>query len=376
MARKIFDEADLAAVRRVFESGNLSYLGGQAGAELEARVSARLGCRHTIAIHSAMAGLQMGLMAIGVGEGDEVICDPIVPFGAKSVLYLHARPVFADVDPLTHNVDPASIRERLTSRTKAIVVTHLWGLPAPMDEIMAIAREHKLGVVEDCAHALFATFGGKQAGTFGTAGVFSFQQSKHLTTGDGGLLVTDDPYVAEQANNMLRFGVVPPRLSWNFRMNELTAAVANVQWERAAGYVEEDRRAARLYTDALAGHPALYHPAGDERTQHSYHIWTATYRGDETVGLPQAEFQERCKEAGLQAGFGYIKVPPYLHPVFSLTNGFGYDVWRDAGHCPYRRGYCPAAEYLMPRLVMITISTQPYEFHQRNAEALHRVLRD
>jgi dTDP-4-amino-4,6-dideoxygalactose transaminase len=374
MAKKIFDEADLAAVKRVLDTGNLSYMTGVASPELEAQVRGRLGCKYAIAIHSAMAGLQMGLMTLGVGEGDEVICDPIVPFGSKAVLYQHARPVFADIDADTHNMDPASIRARITPRTKAIVVTHLWGLPAPMDEIMAIARERQLGVVEDCAHALFATLDGKEAGTFGTAGVFSFQQQKHLSTGDGGLIVTDDPYIWDECNKMLRFGVIPPRLSWNFRMNDVTAAIAGVQWARADGYLEEDRRAAQLYADVLGGHPALYHPAAGQRARHSYHIWACTYRGDETLGVEQARFQELCKEEGAQAGFGYIKVPPYLHSVYSMSgNGYGNAVWRDA-HCPYRRGYCPTAEHVMPRLVMITISTQSFDYHQRNAAALGRAL--
>jgi perosamine synthetase len=374
VAKRVYDAADLAAVSRVLESGNLSYLGGALAPELESAVRQRLGCAYATAIHSAMAGLQLGLMCIGVGAGDEVICDSIVPFGAKAVLYQRAMPVFADIDPETHNISPVSIRRRITARTKAIVVTHLWGLPAPMDEIMAIAREHGLGVVEDCAHALLATFDGRPVGTFGTAGVFSFQQTKHVSTGDGGLIVSDDRYVWEQVDNMLRFGVIPPRLSWNFRMNELTAAVAGVQWGRADGYVAEDQRSGRLYAEVAAGHPALAHPTGDGRREHAYHIWAATYKGDETLGLDQASFQALCKEEGLTAGFGYVKVPPYLHTVFSMGNGYGPDVWRDAGHCPYRRGYCPAAEYTMPRLMMITISTQPYEFHQRNAEALGRVL--
>jgi perosamine synthetase len=374
MSRRVYDEADLAAVRRVLESGQLGYAAGILAPEFEAQVRRRLGCGYAIAIHSAMAGLQLGLMVIGVGEDDEVICDPIVPFGAKAVLYQHARPIFADIEAETHNISPASIRRRITPRTKAIIVTHLWGLPAPMDEIMAIAREHQLGVVEDCAHALLATFDGKPVGTFGTAGVFSFQQQKHLSTGDGGLIVTNDRYIWEQIDATLRFGVIPPRLSWNFRMNELTAAVASVQWGRADQYVEEDRRAGRLYAEVVADHPALYHPAAGSRAEHSYHIFACTYRGDETLGVAQEDFQTICKEEGVSAGFGYIKVPPYLHSLFSLSgNGYGNDVWRDTP-CPYRRGYCPAAEYVMPRLLMITITTQPYEFHQRNAEALGRAL--
>jgi perosamine synthetase len=242
-----------------------------------------------------------------------------------------------------------------------------------MDEVMAIAREHNLAVIEDCAHALFATDGERTVGTIGTAGVFSLQSSKHVTTGEGGFLVTNDPYIHEQVQTMLRFGAVPPRLSWNFRTTELTAAVAGVQFGRADAYVDEDRRSGRLYAEVAAGHPALLHPAGDGQRTHSYHIWAATYRGD-TLGVELDTFRQLCAEEQVSASFGYLKVPIYLQPQFSLANGFGADVWRDAGYCPYRRGYCPQAEATMPRLMLITVSTSSYEFHQRNAEALGRAM--
>lgn len=375
MAKKRFDEADLAALRRVLESGNLSSLGGALTEQFEAQVARRYGCRHAIAIHSAMAGLQLALMAAGVGEGDEVICDPMVPFGAYAVLYLHARPVFADVERGSYNLDPASLQERLGERTKALVVTHLYGLPARMDEIMAIARSRGIAVVEDCAHALFAERDGRLAGTFGTAGVFSFQQSKHLATGDGGLLITDDRYIADQIQNMLRFGALAPRLSWNFRINELTAAVASVQWERAEGYVAEDRCSADLYRQGIANCQAVSVQAPDPQARHSYHLWGATYEGERTLGLGQSEFQRLCTEEGAKVGFGYIGVPLYLHPQFHLGGPFGYQVWRQAGTAPYRRGYCPVAEDLMPRLMLVGISNQTKEFHQRNAEALGKAVR-
>lgn len=374
MAHKIYDAEDLAAVERVLKSGQLSYLGGALASEFEAAVERRFGCRHAIAIHSAMAGLQYGLMAGGVGEGDEVICDPIVPFGAYATLYCHARPVFADVERASHNMDPASMRARITPRTKALVVTHLWGLPARMDEIMAIAREHNLVVIEDCAHALFAEHRGRLVGTFGTAGVFSLQQSKHMTTGDGGLVMTDDSYVDDQIQSMLRFGALAPRLAWNFRMNELTAAVAGVQFGRAGDYVAEDRRCAGWYTEALANRDTIVAQKADDGDLHSYYIWAATYEGERTRGIGQATFEQVCAEEGVRAGFGYLKVPVYLHPSFSLGNAFGYDVWRDAGHCPYRRGYCPVAEDVMPRLVMVTISPEDSDYHRRNAAALARAL--
>lgn len=375
MARKVFDDSDLAAVERVLTSGHLSWNGGEASKELETKVAERLGVKHVIALHSAMAGLQYALMAGGVGEGDEVICDPIVPFGAYSALYVHARPVFADVDPCTFNVDPASIRERITPRTKAIAVTHLLGLPAQMDEIVAIAAEHKLVVVEDCAHALFAERSGRPVGTFGTAGVFSFQQSKHMTTGDGGMLLTNDSYIDQQIRRMLSFGALARRLSWNFRMNELTAAVATVQFGRAEGYVAEDRRSAELYHQAAARSKALIPQAIDGKSTHSYHIWGAVYAGDSSGGGDQATFERICAEENVAAGFGYMKVPLYLHPEFSLGSPFGFSVWREAGYTPYRRGYCPVAERLMPRLVFVTISTKSYDDHQKNADALDRALR-
>jgi dTDP-4-amino-4,6-dideoxygalactose transaminase len=375
LAKKVFDAADLAAVERVFASGRLNYVGGSVAQEFEAQVAERFGCRYAVAIHSAMAGLQAALAAAGVGEGDEVICDSVVPFGGYAAMYCHARPVFADVESATHNIDPESIRERITPRTKALVVTHLWGLPARIEEIVAIAREHKLVVIEDCAHALFAERSGRPVGTFGTAGVLSFQQSKHMTTGDGGLVLTDDPYIADQIKKMLAFGAKAPRLSWNFRMNELTAAVATVQFGRAEGYVAEDRRSARLYMDAVGGHRALRPQATEAGSVHSYHLWVATYEGERTLGIDQARFEALCTAEGVQGAFGYLKVPIYLHPEFSLSNAFGYDVWRGAGYCPYRRGYCPVTEDLMPRFLRINISQKGYDEHAQNAEALHRALR-
>src|SRR5262249_43543561 len=150
-------------------------------------------------------------------------------------------PIFADLQPDTFNVDPVSIRERITPRTKAILITHAWGLPCDMDAIMAIAREHELLVIEDCAHALFATYNGRCAGTLGHIGSFSFQQSKHMTTGDGGIGVTDDEGLLQRMRNVAgyNFGAAAPCLAWNYRMTELVAAVALVQLERARSYVAD-----------------------------------------------------------------------------------------------------------------------------------------
>ena len=242
MSKKVFDAEDIAAVTRVLESGVLS--AGPEAVALELEFAAALGADHAISCNAAMAGLHAALWAVGVGAGDEVVCDPLVLFGGLAVLYTGAMPVFADVHEHTHNMDPASLAERITPRTKAIIVTHHWGEPADMAGILAVADAHRLPVIEDCAHVLFGEWQGRTAGTLGSVGVFSFQSSKHLSTGDGGIAVTNDPYLAEQMRAIITFGAAPTRLAHNFRMTEMTAAVARVQLRRARGYVAEDRASA------------------------------------------------------------------------------------------------------------------------------------
>ncbi|MDH7571414.1 MAG: DegT/DnrJ/EryC1/StrS family aminotransferase, partial [Armatimonadota bacterium] len=208
----VFGHRDMELLREVIESGNLCSLSGAMTPRFEAAFAQRLGVRHAIACNSAMSGLHVALAAAGVGPGTEVIVDPIVHFAGFAVMYHNGVPIFADVDARTHNIDPESIATRVTPRTRAIVCTHLWGLPCEMDAVMEVARQHNLVVVEDCAHALFARYRGRYTGTLGHIGVFSFQQSKHLATGDGGMIVTNDDALHEAMREGWRFSASAPRL--------------------------------------------------------------------------------------------------------------------------------------------------------------------
>ncbi len=372
MSKKVFDAEDIAAVTRVLESGVLS--AGPEAAALEEEFAAALGANHAISCNSAMGGLHAALWAVGVGAGDEVVCDPLVLFGGLAVLYTGAMPVYADVDESTHNMDPASLAERITPRTKAIIVTHHWGEPADMTGILAVADAHKLPVIEDCAHVLFGEFQGRNAGTLGSVGVFSFQSSKHLSTGDGGIAVTNDAYLAEQVRAIVTFGAAPTRLAHNFRMTEMTAAVARVQLRRARDYVAEDRASAQLYAEAAEGCTWLKPQAASPDSVHSYHLWVAAF-APHADGLSLEAFKEACAAEEAAFSFGYVGVPAYLHPVFSLGGAYGVNRDPQSQPLPYRRGWCPVAESLMPRLMITGISAREQDFHRRNANALARAVR-
>src|SRR4029078_8834477 len=186
--------------------------------------------KYAVAVNSGMSALHACLAAADASVGDEVICDPMGQFGAVACFYNNAVPVFADIQDDPNNIAPASIRARITERTRAILCTHLWGVPCDMDEIMSIAAEHDLYVIEDNAHALFARYKGRLTGNLGHMAEFSFQAAKQLATGDGGMATTNDDALHERltAYSGVRGMATFPELMWNYRMSELVAAVAIV----------------------------------------------------------------------------------------------------------------------------------------------------
>jgi len=354
-----FDDEDLQAVKAVLERGNLCSIGADTESEkLEQEFAAQMGSPLGLTVVNAMAGLHGGVAASGAGPGDEIICDPMVVFGALAVMYHNAIPVFADVDLDSHLLALPSLEAAITERTRAIVVTHLWGLMADMDPLMALAARHNLTVIEDCSHAIYATYQGRYAGTVGDIGVFSFQMSKQMAVGDGGMTLMSDPAKRQIMHELMTFGTCPARLSWNYRMNEVVAAIARVQLKRARGYADICMESAKLLNEAVRGYEALLvpqvnpDPAGRTNT---YHIWAARYEGDK-VGVPQDKFQAACAAAGVSLNFGYIGQPAYKQDTIREQIGYGQGCPRA---CPfgtttvdYASDLCPNAEYLMPRLIL------------------------
>jgi perosamine synthetase len=236
------------AVMEVLDSGRLStfsasrqgFLGGQKIQAFEAAFAEYHGTAHAIAVNSATSGLHAAVAACEIGPGDEVIVPPYTfTATATAVLHHNAIPVFADIDPVTFCLDAARVEAAVTPRTKAIIPVHLLGHPADMDAIMAVAQRHGLKVIEDCAQAPGARYKGRLVGTMGDCGVFSFQETKNMATGEGGMVITNDDAIAERARMVRNHGeavvagearrYLTSTIGWNYRMTEIEAAIGLVQ---------------------------------------------------------------------------------------------------------------------------------------------------
>jgi len=227
------EEAD--AVREVLLSGN--YVSGVKVKEFESAFAKYIGCKYAIAVNSGTAALCIVLDAIGIGKGDEVIVPPMTFFATISaVLYLGAIPVFADIDFDDLCLSPESAEQMITSKTKAIIPVHLYGASAKMDSFIALSKKHNIPLIEDCAQAHGTEYKGKKVGSFGIAGAFSFFATKHMTTGEGGMITTNDDEVAKQTRIIRSHGMINRddhiRLGYNNRMTEMEASMGLVQLKK------------------------------------------------------------------------------------------------------------------------------------------------
>lgn len=385
MTTRSYDNSDLDSIRQWLDTNQDSSSEKMIG-KLEELISRDYPSQRVLATNSAMASLHLALQTVGVGPGDEVIVDPIVVFAGMAAMFQNAVPVFADINPQTFNIDPASIRTRITPRTKAIICTHHFGSICEIEAIMEIAREHNLPVIEDCAHSLFATRGGTYAGLFGDFAAFSFNHRKQLSTGQGGFLLVNTEEFAEKSKDK-GFGRVPARLNWNYQMPGLVAALALSQWERAKEYVRKDAELARLYSEAIAGCSWLVPQKISAENWCAYHIWAAVYKGDE-VGVNYDDFMKVLREKGGDyflpsfmpyGAFGLKPSPVYRYPIFNEPLAY---TKRCPTYCPhyegevdFSEGLCPNAEYLVPRMFNTVLSPVEDERIYRYAEALAKTVR-
>jgi perosamine synthetase len=253
----LIGEEELANVVAAIRSGWISSLGGFIP-EFERRFAAFCGSREAIAVSSGTAALHLSLVAIGVGAGDEVLVPSLTFIAtANAVRYCGATPVFVDSDRATWCMAPGVLDALITPRTRAIVPVHLYGHPCDMDPILEVARRRGLAVVEDAAEAHGAEYRGRRVGTFGTIGCFSFYGNKIITTGEGGMCVTDDPLLAQCLRRLRDHGMDPKRHYWhdligyNYRMTNLQAAIGVAQVKKASSFIERKRRLAGWYAELL-----------------------------------------------------------------------------------------------------------------------------
>src|SRR6266498_5612724 len=250
-------EEEIANVMEAMRSGWISSLGAFIG-EFEREFAAFCGARHGVAVSNGTVSLHLALVAAGVGPGDEVVI-PSLTFVATAnvVRYCGATSVFVDSERETWQLDPAALEARITPRTRAIIPVHLYGHPCDMDPILQFAARRGLAVVEDAAEAHGAQYRGRRVGGLGTTGCFSFYGNKLITTGEGGICVTDDGALAERLRLLRDHGMDPKRTYWhdtvgyNYRMTNLQAAVGVAQFKKLGAFIEKKRQIARRYAEAL-----------------------------------------------------------------------------------------------------------------------------
>ena len=377
-----FGDEEMQLLKEVLDSGRLSCLGGgKVTARFEQEFASAVGAKYGVAMNSAMSVLHASVQAAGAGAGDEVICESFCVFATVAALYNNAIPVHVDIKRDTFNMDPDLIEDKITERTKALIVTHVLGLPAEMDRIVDIAHRHGLVVIEDTAHALFATYKGRCAGTWGDIGSFSFQMSKQLGLGDGGMAVTSD----EKLRDLLAlnagaptFASVAHDLYYNYRMNEMTAAVGIGQLHRARGYIDGLIENARLYDAAAEDCPWITIQRGPDEAVHTYHIWGGRFHGQD-AGISRDRFAQALKDAGCSLNLGYTKMAAYQHPLVAQRLGYGKGCPLDCPlykgrHNQYPDGACPVVEEVMPNVLMAG-TFGPKDQHAKNADALRKAWR-
>ena len=352
--RQSIDDADIEAVVKVLKSDYLTT--GPAVEAFEKKVADYVGAKYAVAVSNGTAALHVACLAAGIGEGDEVITTPITfAASANCVLYCGGTPVFADIDPDTYNISPEELEKKITSRTKAIIPVHYTGQPCDMDAILEIAHKHDLLVIEDGAHALGASYKGKKIGSIADMTCFSFHPVKPVTTGEGGMIVTDneelyrrlvlyrshgitrdkdmmqqyeeqlqqssDPALQEAAD-MLRGDVMDPggwyyqqlELGYNYRITDISCALGASQMDKLDRFLERRRQIAKKYDEAFADIPQIKTPWQQEGCQSGWHLYMI-----QTMERSRGEVFEGLRQAGIGVNVHYI--PVYRHPYYQ-RNGY------------------------------------------------------
>ncbi|WP_156325527.1 DegT/DnrJ/EryC1/StrS family aminotransferase [Nonomuraea sp. SBT364] len=357
--RTLGDE-EVAAVERVIRSGMLNSVWGTEARALEREIAELHGVRHAIACSSGTAALHLAVVAAAPDPGDEIITTPITDFGTVApILAQNAVPVFADVDPADGNLDPGAVARLIGPRTRAIMAVHLFGAPARVDELRALADRHGLALIEDCAQAWLTELpaarppgpgGARLAGTVGDVACLSLQQWKHITCGDGGLTLTSDD---ELARRMRLFsdkgwdrsaGRSHAAFGLNYRMTELQAAVARAQLAKLPRVVADRRRTALALLEALEGQEGLEGVRLPRPDGHAWWLFPLVLPGG---GAP--ELAAHLRAAGIPARAGYLNEPLNHAPVWQGPI-YGASRYPLEGYAPRP---CPEAERMVAETLLV-----------------------
>jgi perosamine synthetase len=349
-------QREIDAVVQVLQSQTLSI--GPKIQEFERHCARIAGRRHAIGVSSGTAGLHCALLAAGIGPGDEVLTTPFSFVASTNcILYVGATPRFVDIDPRNLNLDPDKLEAAITHRTKAIVAVEAFGHPGGMLEIEQIARRHELILIEDCCEGFGGQIGERRIGSFGRIGVFAFYPNKQITTGEGGMIVTDDERLAGICRSLRNQGrdgmdwLAHQRLGYNYRLSEIASALGVVQCERLDEILSNRRRVAQEYISRLMTNRHLILPTLDERTHMSWFVFVVRLTDlFETEQRDAIVRQLRAENIGANVYFPPIHLQPYM-----------------LERLHHKRGDFPVCEYVSDRTIAL-----PF-FSRMTREQVHRV---
>jgi len=361
-------EEEVQAAKEVIESGVLSqflgawhedFYGGPKVREFERQCAEYFGVKHAVTVNSWTSGLVAAVGAIGIEPGDEVIVTPwTMCASATAILHWNAIPVFADIDPVTFNLDPKSVEANITQYTKAIMVVDIFGQSADMDELMAIAAKHGLKVISDTAQAPGAFYKGKHAGTLAHVGGYSLNYHKHIHTGEGGILVTDEDEIAERLQLIRNHAEVvvgdkgvtnlSNMIGHNFRLGEIECAMGIEQLKKLSGFVESRQRLANRLTEGLKGLRGLRTPVVNPDCTHVYYVYPMVLDIKE-LGVSRDQIHAALQAEGVAVSKSYQNIhllPMYQKKIAYGSKGFPWKSDICHREVDYSKGICPVAEEL------------------------------
>jgi perosamine synthetase len=372
----IIGEEEKQSVMEVLNRGELStfiaapgkyFLGGKKIKEFEQIFADYHDCKYAVSFNSATAALHAAVVAVGVGPGEEVIVPPYTfTSTATCALMNNSIPVFADVQDDIFCLDPRAVIDNISQYTKAIIPVHLFGHPADMEPLMKIAQSRNLKVIEDCAQAPGARYKGKPVGTIGDCGIFSFTENKNITTGEGGMLITNDQAIAEAARMVRNHGeaiwegqtartYTSTMLGWNYRMTEMEAALGIVQFKRM-DYLNSIRIELSNYLSSkLKLFPGLSIPMIYPNCLHVFYAYAIKY-DKSRIGVSRDNFVKALNAEGIPFGAGYVK-PLYLSPIYHDAKPLAFKIYQ--GKAKYNKGLCPITEKLHEEEIIVTVLTRP-----------------
>jgi len=337
LSRPDITEKEIEAVCAVLRTPNLSL--GPKLTEFEKAFTDYIGTKRAVAVNSGTSGLFLCMLALGIGQGDEVITTPFTFIAsATSIMMAGATPIFVDIDPVSLNIDPAKIESKITNKTKAILPVEIFGNPAGMDKVCEIAQKHHLAVIEDSCEALGSQLYGKKVGTFGTMSVFAFYPNKQITTGEGGIILTNDDRLADLCISLRNQGRNPhgnwlshERLGYNFRLSDINCALGIAQLSRIDQIKAKRRQVAKWYQEMLSGDERLIVPTEQAGCDMSWFVFVVRLANNSSQQQRDKILQE-MKNQHIQVG-NYFP-PVHLQPF--ITRHLGYKL----GDFPITESVC------------------------------------